>query len=151
MAAFGHKDVGWLDVAMDDALRVCGIECVGNLRGQFQQFFQVEGPSSDAVLERLPFEQLHGDEVPPALMPDLVNRADVGMVQRGGGARFTLETFQRLGIGGELFGQEFQSNMATEAEVLGFVHHAHAAATQLFKNAVMGDGLADHDVEPCVC
>src|SRR5437660_843287 len=34
------------------------------------------------MLQRLAFEQFHGDEVPPISLPDFVNRTNIGMVQR---------------------------------------------------------------------
>jgi hypothetical protein len=40
--------------------------------------------------------------------------------------------------------QEFQGYKSAELGVLGLVHNAHAAATQLLDDAVVRDGLADH-------
>ena len=37
-------------------------------------------------------ERLHGDERLSLLLADVVNRADVWVVQRGGSLRFTLES-----------------------------------------------------------
>ena len=96
------------------------------------------------VLERLALQQLHGDEGPAVRFVDLMNRADVGVIQRRGGSRFTFESFQRLRIAREFFRQELQRDVATELEVFRFVHHAHAAAPELFQDAIVGDGLPDH-------
>jgi hypothetical protein len=41
--------------------------------------------------------------------------------------------------------QELERHEAAELGVFGLVHHAHAAATELFPNAVVGNGLADHE------
>lgn len=35
-ASFSHEDVGWLDVTVDDAFVVCGIQCVGQLHPETQ-------------------------------------------------------------------------------------------------------------------
>jgi hypothetical protein len=35
------------------------------------------------MLKRLPFQQLHGDEVPTVSFVDLVNCADIRVIQRG--------------------------------------------------------------------
>ena len=37
LAARGHENIGRLDIAMDDALRVGGIQGVGNLDGEVKQ------------------------------------------------------------------------------------------------------------------
>src|SRR5262249_62331117 len=42
----------------------------------------------DAVLQRLAFQKLHGDEGLAILLVDVVTGADVGMVQRRGRLRF---------------------------------------------------------------
>jgi hypothetical protein len=66
------------------------------------------------------------------------------MVQSGSGFSFATETLQGLAILGNIVGQEFESDKAVEAGVLGFVDHAHPAATQLFDDAVMRNALTDH-------
>jgi hypothetical protein len=40
--------------------------------------------------------------------------------------------------------QKFERNAPSEVKVLGLVHYSHTAAVQLFQNAVVADGLADH-------
>jgi hypothetical protein len=37
LAARGHKNVGWFDVAMHDTLGVRGIQRVGDLDGEIEQ------------------------------------------------------------------------------------------------------------------
>jgi hypothetical protein len=57
------------------------------------------------------------------------------MVQRGGSAGFAPEAFKSQCTIGGIFGQKFQGHTATEGDVLGFVHHAHAAASQFLHDA----------------
>ena len=66
------------------------------------------------------------------------------MIQGGGGLRFALEASQSLRIAGYLIGQEFESNETVKADLLGLVDHSHAAATELFDDAIVRNGLADH-------
>ena len=66
---------------MCDALRVGGLQRVGDLDTQFQQLVGREGLGGDAMLERLPFQQLHHDEGLAFVSADVVNGADVGMVE----------------------------------------------------------------------
>jgi len=101
-----NEDVGGLDVAMDDPLGVGCIERVGNLGAQIEQHFNLECFALDRLPERLPFEHLHDDEGVSIGLVNLVNGADVGMVQRRRGLGFTPKTGQRLGITGDLVGQE---------------------------------------------
>ncbi len=90
------------------------------------------------------FEQLHHDEVPALVFVNVVDGADMRVIQRGCGAGFALEAFEGRRVGGWLLGQEFQRHVPAKLGVLGHVHDSHAAATQFFDNAVVRDGLPDH-------
>jgi len=61
------------------------------------------------MLQRHAIQELHGDERLAALLADVVNRADVGMVESRRGLRFTLKTGNSLGVFGYFIGQEFQA------------------------------------------
>jgi hypothetical protein len=77
------------------------------------------------------------------MLPDFVNGADVRMIQRRCGAGFPTETLERLRVSGKVLGQEFQGHKASQRSVLCFVNDAHAATTEFFEDAVVGDGLAN--------
>ena len=77
-------------------------------------------------------------------LADLVNGADVGMVQGGGGTRLAAETFQRLRVLGDVVRQKLERDKAAEASVLGFVHDAHTAAAELADDTVVRDRRIDH-------
>ena len=66
------------------------------------------------------------------------------MIQRGSGLGFALETAERLRITRNFVGQEFECDEAMEPLVFGLVDHSHPAATELFNDAVVRDGLANH-------
>ena len=51
MTALGHKNVGWLNIAVDDLLGVRGIESVGDLDAKRQHVFDVERFPRNAVLQ----------------------------------------------------------------------------------------------------
>ena len=96
------------------------------------------------MFESLAVEKFHGDEVAAFEFVNFVDGADVGVIEGGGGLRFALETFEGLRVAGKIFGEKFQRDETAELGVFGFIDDAHSAAAELFQDAVVGDGLADH-------
>jgi len=88
------KMFGGLDVAMDDASVVSGVESVGAVDTDFEEAFEFERVRGDDVLERGAVEKFHGDEGATVFFTDVVDGADVRVIQRGCGAGFALEAFQ---------------------------------------------------------
>src|SRR5580693_2926863 len=113
---------------MNDALRVSSIECVRNLDGQRQQDLGIQRLPRDAVFQRHAVEIFHHDEGLTILLIDLVNSADVRVIQGGGGFGLALETAQSLGILGYIIGQKLEGYKTAELDVLSFVDDAHASA-----------------------
>ena len=84
--------VAGLQVAMRDAGTVCAIERLADLNRDRQRLVHRQrSGSTDAVGERLAFEELEHQVVEIAVAADVVNGADVRIVQRGNGARLFLE------------------------------------------------------------
>jgi len=123
---------------------VGGVESVGNLDTHFQQLFQLERPALDLVSESRAVQILHGDEGLPLLLADVVDRANVGMVQGRSRLGLALEAGQGLGVAGNVIRQELERDKAVQPGVFGFVDDAHATTTDLLHNAVVRDGPADH-------
>ena len=86
LTSIRNEDVRWLDVSMDDALRMCCIERVGNLDAEIEHRFDLQRLSSDSVPECLPLQQFHGNEGSPIDFVDFVDRADVRVIQGRGSA-----------------------------------------------------------------
>src|SRR5246500_5812128 len=117
---------------------------VRDLNSQIQHALHRQRSSADQVLQRLPVQKLHGDERLPLVFANLVDRADVGMVERRGGLRLALEPFECLAIARHAVGKKFQGHRTTQARILSFVHNAHSATAQLRDDAVMRDYLAKY-------
>src|SRR5215469_8610193 len=81
LAAVDQKNVCRLDVAMDDALGVRGIEAVGDLDADLQKFGNLERLANDTMFQSLAFEKLHSNEWPSLVLANIVNRANVRMIQ----------------------------------------------------------------------
>ena len=146
MAALGDEYVRRFDVAMDDAFFVRCVERVSHFDAQLQQQIHRQRLAPDTMLERLPLEMLHHNEVPAILLPDLVNRADVRVIQRRRGACFPLKSLQRIWIARQFLGQELQGDVAAEARVLSLVDDSHSAATEFLDDFVVGNDLAGQNL-----
>ena len=129
---------------MDDAGRVSHLECIGSLYPKVQELVERNGFPLDAILQRRALQAFHNDEKPVLVFADIVDGADVGVIQRRRRARFPLKSFARLRILSQLLGKELQRHAPAEALVFRLVYNAHSAPAQLSYNAVMGDRLIEH-------
>ena len=126
---------------MRDAFGMRGLERLGDLDPEPDQFFDGYGPLSDPVLERRAVEILHDHARATVLLGDVMNGADVRMVQRGRRTRLSLEPAERVRIPGDGLGEKLERDEPVQADILGLVHDAHPASAYLPDDAVVGDGL----------
>jgi hypothetical protein len=84
---FGDHDVCRLKIAMNDALAVRIGKRGHNLRGIEERRFDWKRPAFQLRCQSLALDQLHHQVV----RPNVVKRADVGVVQRRDGPRLALE------------------------------------------------------------
>jgi hypothetical protein len=75
------EDVGRLDVTMQDAFGVRGVERIGDLRGDLEHLAQIHRPPRQTAIERLAIEQLHREIELAFVLIETVDRADVRMIQ----------------------------------------------------------------------
>ena len=90
------------------------------------------------------WEPQWGDKRLAFLLVDVVNGADVGVIEAGDGTELTLEALQRVMVFGHFFRQEFDRNEAVKLNVLSLVDNTHASAPKLLQDPAMGDGSAGH-------
>ena len=81
---------------MHYAVAVGVVERVGDLNGVLQHLVQRQRALLQPVRQRFAFQVLHHQVVDSVLLADVVQRADVGMIQAGDGARFALEALARV-------------------------------------------------------
>ena len=96
------------------------------------------------MLQRLTLEQLHGDERTPVVFINVVDRANVRMIQGRRVPGLPLEALQVFAAGCDVFRQKLQRDIAAELRILSLVNDTHSAAPQLFDNPVMRNGFTDH-------
>ncbi len=135
--AFGcEHDIGRLDIPMDDSFAMRFRQSFSDLESDVKDLINPECPLGDLRLEASPFDKGHGDIRLAVLLPDLIDSADVGMVQGGGClglADKPLSGFRRLR---KLERQKFQSDRALEPDVFGLEYDPHSAPADLVADPV---------------
>jgi hypothetical protein len=127
---------------MDNALRVGCNQRIDDLNSPLQYLIRLERLVGEAIAERLSLQQLHDDVWAAFVLADIMDGANVRMIQGGGGAGLTPEPIEGLLVLGVLLRQELQRDMATEASIFGFVDYTHTARAELFEDSVVVDNLA---------
>ena len=90
----------------------------------------------------------------------LVHGQNIGMVQRGCGVGFLLETAQAVGVGGQRLGQDLDGDFAVEPGVVGAVDFAHSTRTKGCANFILPEdrsgsrvamkGSEDYTLSHCI-
>jgi hypothetical protein len=139
---FGDEDVRGLDIAMDDALRMRRHQRLGDLQRQAEHGFRFQPRGCEQFGERAPFERLHDDEVRAFVLVDVVDRADVRMVERRSRARLALESLECRRIAGHVLRKELERDGPAQTRVFSLVDHTHAAAAEFGHDAIPRDHAA---------
>jgi hypothetical protein len=116
--------VARLQVAVDHPPAVRGIERAGDLDCDLQRLFDRHGSLAQPRFQALAFEILHHQELDRALAADVVQRADVRMVQAGDGPRLALEAL------GEVARANLDRNRPIQSRVARAKDLAHPPGTQ---------------------
>src|SRR5215467_9087738 len=112
-----------------------------------RKVFHLQRAAVDELFQKDAFQILHRDESLAILLVDLVNGANVGMVEGGCRLGLAAKAHQSLRILGHLVRKEFQSNEAVQFRVLGLIDDAHPATADLLDDAVMRDDLINHGLK----
>ena len=143
--------VAGLQVSMDDPCPMRPIERVGDLNRHRERLRERHWASLESRFERLAFEILHDEVRRAPLFANVIQRADVRVVELRDGTGFAVEPFAKFPIGGERDGQHFDRNDAIEPRVARFVDLAHATAPEQrldFVGAQRGAGGKCHGKWP---
>ena len=107
-------------------------QCVRDLDRNVQLLGQRQCASSQSVGKSLAFQVLHDQEVGACgrIVPNIVQHADMRMLQRRDGARLALETLFQLRAGSQARRQNLDRDCAVESGIPRPIHFAHSARTQ---------------------
>ena len=120
---------------MHDAVRVRGVEGVGELHAEVEHLRERQRPLRDEAFERLPFEHFEDQELLALGFLVLVEGADVRVVEGGDGARLDegAGAVRLAGVGR----QPLQHDRPAEDEILGEVDESRRALAELHDDAIV--------------
>ena len=121
---------------MGNAAAVCGIEPVADVDRDLQRQRRRQGPSRDPPGERFAFEVLEHQVIDAILTADVVQGADVRVVDLGDGARLALEALARFRVVGHAGRKHLDRDEAVEAGIARPEDLAHPARAQRLENLV---------------
>ena len=81
---------------MNEAVLMCLIERRCHLEGVFEEMRRRQGAFRQTRFQRFAFQPFHDKKVDAVRRADVVNRADVWMIQAGCGARLTLKALPQV-------------------------------------------------------
>ena len=114
------------------------LERLGDLAGDRQRVGNWQRRLSHPGLQRFSDDMLHHDAGAPVDLGELVDVADVGVVERRGRPRLAVQPLARLGVCFERRGQELDRDLAAKLCVVGQEHLAHTASTEAVEEGVAG-------------
>ena len=97
---------------MNDAVSVGSLQRVGYLDGDSKQRFQFDRFARNSVLQGKAVEEFHHQKWTALVLADLMDGADVGMIQSGCRLGLALEPLQRTRIVCDVVGEELQRDEA---------------------------------------
>ena len=141
-SAAGDEYIGRLDVAVQDSFDGGTVQRICNLDTHIQHQFRRQRLSIDQMQECLAFQQLHGNKCLPINFSNLMNCADIGVIEGRRRSRLPTKPFQCDRVIGRFRRQELEGNQPAEHGVFGAINDAHSSAAYLFQDAVMAKGGA---------
>src|SRR5579872_4878285 len=115
---------------MDDSFFVSRSKAARNLLRIVDGFARRKRAVAQAIAQRLAFEEFRDDIRCSVCLADVVDRKNVGMIQRGCCAGFLRKALETFGVGGVRRGENLDGDIAVQARVAGAVDFAHAAGTE---------------------
>ena len=115
------QDVGWLQVAVQDAAIVSRFQRARDLDRLSDRFGRRDRTAQWLAVDVLEHE---------IARPDVVQLADVRMVQRRDRPRFMFESAQAIRVMGHWRGENFDGDVAIETRIAGAVDFAHPARAE---------------------
>src|SRR5438067_1402363 len=132
-----YKNVRRLHITVDNSAPMCRFQCLCDLSPILQHFLNRQRLARHQLLERPALEKLHHNKVPSLPLANVMDGADIRVIQRGSRASFALEALQMRAEIGRASCREFNRDIAVKTNVFCFVDHSHAARAKPLQHQVM--------------
>ena len=99
-------------------------------------------PLAETRAQRLPVESFHHDEWLTLVLGNLMDGADVRVIERRGRPCLATESFDRTAIVGKACRQKLQRDLTAERQVVGQIHNPHAPAAKQRGQTIVAYGVA---------
>ena len=112
---------------MNDAEAMRRDQRLGDLHRVLEHLGKLQGAALQTGGEGVAFDVLEDEIVEAVLVPDVVQRTDPRMIERGDQSRLALEAHLERGVGGDARGEDFDRHRPIEAGVARPIDLAHPA------------------------
>ena len=106
------------------------VQRVGDLHRVLKRPVDREWTLLQVTRQRLTLEILHHEEIDTILLADIVERANVRMIQRANGPRLTLKALAQIRVGRQVRRQDFDCDGPIKPCVSGLIDFPHAARAE---------------------
>src|SRR5580704_15108283 len=120
------------------------IQSTRYFHSNLQKLLRMHSPARNPVLQRLPLEIFHHEENMPRVLADIMNGANIRMIQSRSSPSLAPEPVQGKRVPRHFIRKELQRHGPAQPHILSLINHTHPAAAQLLKDAVMRDSPANH-------
>ena len=142
LAGFRDRDVRRLEIPMDDARFVRGVEGIGELPRDVQRLRDRERPRGEPSGQGVALDELEHQRRLLAVLDHVIDRRDVRMVERGQRTRLALESRNGIGVGRNPRRHDLDRHVASEAHITRPVDFPHAAGSEQRDDLVAADPRA---------
>ena len=121
---------------------------IGDLNAPNRHLLGGQRSSCQLGIEGVPLEELHHEIGLAVLLSHVVERADVRMIERRGGARFLEESLLRLDISRRGIRQELHRHLPAQPGIASTIDLAHASRSERGEDFVGSEAEAGGEVSP---
>src|SRR5207253_5123385 len=148
-AIAGDEDIFRLDVAMNDSLLMRRSHSSGDLDAVIYRSTTVQWAGAQAGSKRFTFKQLFDDVRLRLVLADVVDRNQIGMIDRTGRAGLLLKSKQPLPVGCKFRRKNLDGHIPADPRIVRAIHLTHPARADErgdFVRPEPGPGRKSHGV-----